>query len=480
MSSLEQLTKTTQKPRRHLWLERGMALLALANFGLVLFDLSYVTWRNFYFRRLPGLTQVYDRLKGIEPHRETEEYLDTVDQLKTQVRQTGLRSPEVEKLLQRLQVLSREMIQNNPFAVANKTGTLEKIKNIMRGHTGNKSSTQSFQTFWSVNYLNSSGWENQIAFFDREIEPLIATNYFRQIGEDGEFVDDFWKIDIWFIIIFLIDFLARTYGIHRSHKNLTWREAMLWRWYDLFLLLPFWRLLRAIPVAIRLHESELIDLTTVQAQINHQFVATLAEEITEVVVLQVLNQAQNSIRRGDIIRLVLGSMTRPYVDLNEVNEVEAIANLLVKIVVYRVFPKIQPDIEAILEHSVQSILAQSPAYRKLQEIPGIGQLPTQSIERLVNEVSQSAYKAIIDTLEDPVGIELSSQLVRHFSEALTHELQREQTLEIIQSLLSAFLEEIKVNYIQRLPEQDFEAVLEQTRQIRQQSSDVETIPPKNV
>ncbi|MBW4623608.1 MAG: hypothetical protein KME17_30145 [Cyanosarcina radialis HA8281-LM2] len=463
--------KTAQKNRRYLWLERGMAILALANFGLVLFDLSYVTWRNFYFRRLPGLTQVYDRLKAIEPHRETQEYLDTVEQLRTQVSQTGLRSPEVEKLLQRLRVLSTEMIQNNPFAVANKTGTLEKIKNIMRGHIGNKSSTQSFQTFWSVDYLTASGWEKQIAFYNREIEPLIATNYFRQIGEDGEFIDDFWKIDIWFIIIFLIDFLARTYGIHRSHKNLTWREAMLWRWYDLLLLLPFWRLLRSIPVVIRLHEAKLINLNTVQTQINHQFVATLAEEITEVVVLQVLNQAQNSIRRGEIIRLVLGSMTRPYVDINQVNEVEAIGNLLVKLLVYRVFPKIQPDIEAILQHSVQSILAQSPAYRKLQQLPGIGQLPSQSIERLVNEVSQSAYKAIIDTLEDPVGIELSGQLVQHFSETLVHELQREQTLETIQSLLSAFIEEIKINYIKRFPEQDFQAVLEQTRQIRQMNDE---------
>jgi hypothetical protein len=472
MSSLEQLTKTTQKNRRYLWLERGMALLALANFGLILFDLSYVTWRNFYFRRLPGLTQVYDRLKGIEPHRETQEYLDTVEELKTQLQQTGLRSPQVEQLLQRLQDLSKEMIQNNPFAVANKTGTLEKIKERMRRHIGNKSSTQSFQRFWSVDYLTASDWEKQIAFYDRDIKPLIATNYFRRIGEDGEFIDDFWLIDIWFILIFLLDFLSRTYAIYRSHQNLTWREAMLWRWYDLLLLLPFWRLLRAIPVTIRLHEARLIDLTAVQTQINHRFVASFAEELTEVVVLQVFNQAQNSIRRGDIVRLLSNRVTRPYIDLNQVNEVEAIANLLVKIVVYRVFPKIQPDIEAILYHSVQSILAQSPAYRGLQQLPGVGQLPTQLVERVINEVSQSAYKAIIDTLEDPVGIELSSQLVQHFSEALGHELQREQTLDSIQSLLSDLLEEIKVNYLQKLPEQDFESVLEQTRQIRQQNPEI--------
>ena len=49
-----------------------MAIAATVNLGLVLFDLSYVPWRDFYLRNFPGLIRVYDPIKGIEPHRETE------------------------------------------------------------------------------------------------------------------------------------------------------------------------------------------------------------------------------------------------------------------------------------------------------------------------------------------------------------------------------------------------------------------------
>ena len=45
-----------------------MALLALVNLGFVLFDLSYVPFCNFYLRNLPRVTDVYDPIKGIEPH----------------------------------------------------------------------------------------------------------------------------------------------------------------------------------------------------------------------------------------------------------------------------------------------------------------------------------------------------------------------------------------------------------------------------
>jgi hypothetical protein len=71
-----------------------MALVALGNLSLVLFDISYVSGRDFYFRQLPVLTQLYDPFKGIEPHRDTQKYLETLEKLKTQVVQTGLPSPK--------------------------------------------------------------------------------------------------------------------------------------------------------------------------------------------------------------------------------------------------------------------------------------------------------------------------------------------------------------------------------------------------
>src|SRR6476469_774260 len=201
-----------KRSRRQLWFERVMALLALINLVVFLFDLSYIACRDLYFREARVLTEVYDPVKGIEEHRDTQRYLKTVEQLKAQVQQTGLQSPEVEALLKELQGLSVEMVETNPFAQANKTGTLEKIKNRMRDRIDNDSAKQSFRTFWSQPYLAQQGWQNEIKFYDSKIQPLIAANYFRPIWENGDPIDYFfWRIDIWFFSLFAVEFLLRTY-----------------------------------------------------------------------------------------------------------------------------------------------------------------------------------------------------------------------------------------------------------------------------
>lgn len=455
--------------RRQLWFERVMALLALTNLGLVLFDLSYIAWRDLYFREARVLTKVYDPVKGIEEHRDTQRYLKTVEQLKAQVQQTGLQSPEVEALLKELQGLSVEMVETNPFAQANKTGTLEKIKNRMRDRIDNDSAKQSFRTFWSQPYLAQQGWQKEIKFYDSKIQPLIAANYFRPIWENGEPIDYFfWRIDIWFFSLFAVEFLLRTYILHRRHGGISWLEAMLWRWYDILLLLPIFRWLRAIPVVIRLHQAEFLNLDTVRTQFNRGFVANFAGELAEIVVIRVINQVQGSIQRGEFVRWLTQRDQKEYVDINNINEVEAIAKLMMNLTVHQVMPKIMPDLEALLRHNIEKILNQSPIYQGLQNVPGLGHLPTQMTERLVAEISQGAYNTLIAALEDdPVGDEIFRGLVQHFSEAVGSEVQRQHTLPKLQSLLTDFLEEIKINYVERLSEEDLEQILEQTRSIRQ-------------
>jgi hypothetical protein len=465
--------------RRSIWFERAVAAIALANLGWVLFDLSYVPWRNFYFRQLNPLTQQYDKIKGIEPHRETQKYIDTVEQLKSQIIQTGLQSREVASLLQTLQGYSVEMIESNPFAAANKTGTLEKIKNRMRDRvpTPEKSAKQAFNIFWSQKYLQEKGWTEEIAFYNQSIKPLLAINYFRQAGENDDFINDFWKFDLAFNLFFALEFIARTYSIHRRHAGLKWQEAMLWRWYDIFLILPFGllnlpllSLLRIIPVTLRLSQAELINLELLQAQATKGFVASFAEELTQVVVLQAINQLQNTIRQGEITRwLTQQQESKEYVDLNNVNEVEAIAKLAINMTVYQVLPKIQSDIEAILRHQLDRILKQIPGYQGLQNIPGLNPMIGEFTEKLVTELTKSAYSALTATLEyqDPAGDELNNLLIKNLTAAIGEQIQEKQTLKKLQSLLTDLLEEVKVNYVKRLSKEDLEEIIEQSRKIRQ-------------
>ncbi len=468
-----------------------MASLAVVNLLLVLFDLSYVPLRDFWLQgkikvlgfnlglvKFPGFTleiplppiaKWYDPIKSIEPYRDTQQYLAKVDALENQIGQTGVRSPEVEAILQELQRRSVEIVDTNPFQVANKTGTLEKIKNQMRQHvfkSKDASAKDSFRTFWSQNYLATNSREQGLGFFNREIRPLFETNYYRPIGENGEFVDHFGVIDFPFFVLFGLEFLARTWFISRRRIGISWRDAMLWRWYDIFLLLPVFRWLRVIPVTIRLSQAELIDLDRIQKQISQGFVASIAEDLTEVVVIRVINQVQTSIRDGDIAKWLSKREVRPYIDINNTDEVAALTTLMMQLTVYHVLPKIRPDIEALLQHHLEKILNQSPAFQGLQKVPGMEQLQHDLTGRLVKEISQAVYDGLNSAMEpDPDGDRLFRRLIEHLSEALGSEMQAKQTLQQIQSLLTDLLEEVKINYVERLSEEDLEAVLEQTRAI---------------
>ncbi|MTJ13536.1 hypothetical protein FJR11_13240 [Anabaena sp. UHCC 0187] len=461
--------KTSQQ--KNLWFERIMAITATVNLLLVVFDLSYVSWRDFYFRRVNEITRLYDPIKGIEPHRDTKKYLEAVAELEEQVTQTGLKSPQVKNKLADIRLLSKEMIETNPFAGAGKSGTLEKIKNRMREHVGKESAKVAFNTFWSQEYLSKNSWNQEIDFFNQKIRPGIARNYYRKIDENGEFLDDFWIIDLPFVVLFATELVGRTFLIKRRYRHLSWLEAILWRWYDIFLLIPIWRWLRVIPVTVRLDQAKLIDFYIIRRQIHQGILANFAEEITEIVVVQVINQVQGSIQRGEITRWLLESENvRSYIDINNINEVEAIAGLLIKTLVNQVLPKIQPEVNAILCHSIEIACQQLPGYGNIRMVPGLGKAQTQISQQLATQITNNIYAALASSIKDPVAAKLSTQLIEKFTTSFTSEIQQKQVLAEIQNLLNDFLEEVKINYIQRLSQEDIDKILEETRKMRTESS----------
>ncbi|MEQ8972818.1 MAG: hypothetical protein RIE73_20765 [Coleofasciculus sp. C1-SOL-03] len=473
--------------------------MASLNYLLVLFDLTYLPLRDFWLHGevqllsfdigpwsfpglplevpLPPITQWYDPIKGIQPYRETEQYLDKVNALEAEIDATNLRtklrslqSPEVIQLLEDLRQRSVDMIETNPFQLADKTGDLEKIKNKMREHIVNDedSAKEAFREFWSQENLTAKDPENELEFFNEEIRPLIEANYYRPIGETGDFVDYFGLVDFPFFLIFLTDFLGRTWLISRHRTGVSWLDAMLWRWYDIFLLIPLWRWLRIIPVTIRLDQAKLIDMSAIQKQVRQGFVAEIAGDMTQVVVIQIINELQYSIRQGEIANLLQQREVRPYIDLNETDEVAALTKIMVQMTVNQVLPAIRSDVEDLLRHNVDKILNQSQAYQGLERVPGVETIRNQLTERLVHQITQALYNGLDAAIaDDPVGDQILQRLIRHLGEAYGSQMQTQKTLDEIQYLLNAFLEEVKVNYVERLSQEDLEDILDQTRAIRQ-------------
>jgi len=459
-----------RRSARGLWFERLMALMALLNLVLVSFDLSYIRFRDFYLKLVPELTEWYGATyKGIEPERSTVTYLETVDRLEEQVAQTGLQSRQATILLNQLQQQSIELIDENPFQVADKSGTLERIKNMMRDRIGTDSAKVAFRTFWSEDYLSQNRWSEEIDFFNDDIKPLMQTNYFRRIGIDGLPLDWFWKVDAWFILVFGLELTARSIYLCRRYKNVTWLDALLWRWYDLLLVLPFSAvrmpvlgLSRTITVAIRLDQSRLIDLQPLRNRINRFFISQVAVELTEVVILRIIDQCQNLIRAGDVTRWLIDAGTgRRYIDINGIDELQVMSQGFVTILVEQVLPQIKPEIDAVLHHSVSQVLEQTPAYGNLRQLPGIGTIPDQLAQRLVAEISTNAYGALKANLDDEQGATLMRSLIAKLTERLRYEVQQDDTLDEFQTLTVALLEEVKLNYVRRLAAEDVEQLMEE-------------------
>lgn len=443
--------------------ERGMALLVLVNFGLVGFDLSYIRFRDFYLTHAPEFTEWYgENFKGIEPERATVAYLETVEDLEREVAQSGLTAPSTQAILEDLRTQSSDLVDENPFQVANKSGTLERIKNMMRDRTGLDSAKDSFDRFWSVSFLAQQGWNQELRFFQEEVQPLMETNYFRPIGENGAPLDEFWRIDIWFIALFAAEFLLRTLYLSRRYKGTNWFDAMVWRWYDLLLFLPFWRWLRIIPTIVRTNQSNLINFEPVRHRITRIFITHLAVELTEVVFLRIIEQAQNLIRQGEASQWLLDLGQKRYINLSGRDEIQVIGQRLVGIVAYDVIPQIKPELDALIKHSITNGMAQSSAYQQIQQLPGIGDLPDRLAQQVSGQVTRNLYGILKNLLEDERGGELTRELTDRFVATLRTELRQEHVLEELEDLTHVFLEEVKVNYVKRLAEEDIDKLMEQT------------------
>lgn len=478
--------------------ERIMVTIASLNFLLVLFDLTYIPLRDFWLLgkvRIPliqriiylpqplPITPLYDPVKGIEPHRTTQAYIATVAKLRQTIAEQGIDAPATQELLAQLRQQSTTMVDTDPFALANKTGTLERIKNLMRLKVFGRrdaSSKRSFERFWSPEYINEQNWQANLTWFEQQIIPLMATNYWRGYGEDGGFIDHFDAIDIPFNLLFFVEFLGRTFWLSRQYRGARWRDAMFWRWYDVLLFFPFWWLaptwawLRIIPVAIRLDQADIICLDSLERQASQGLVAAIATDISEVVVLQVLTQLQKAIRRGQFSRWLpsISGVQGSKKTLNDIDELGELAALVGQVVIYRVIPQLRPEVETLVAYSVDQVLRQAPPYRRLLEIPSLEALPIHWRQSLAKEISDRLFLLLEQASKNQgnshrEGALLVSQLAQKFGQTLSAELQEEEVGKVIQDLLVMWLEEVKINFVRQTHMEGIETVLDQTRALQE-------------
>ena len=445
------------------WQSRIIALIALINLILVSFNLSYLPLRDIYFSHTPWLTKVYDPVKGVEPHPDTEAYLNTSDRLIAKIEPDKQTADLDDELLASLRRQSVFLIEENPFLASNKLGTFAKLKHRMEYRLQTRSAKTAFNRFWSREYLTQNDVTQELAFFNDKIKPLLEVNYYRSIDANGMYIDRFWRIDIWFVIFFGIEYLVRTFVVARNRENLSWFDVLLRYWYDALMCLPLWRWLRIIPVTVRLHKSKLFNLEGILTQITHEPAAYISNRASMFLIVRLLNQSQEVIASGAIADVLLSSEG---ITVGEADKIDKIVDRLISLTIFRVLPQVQPDLEDLLRYSLKEALQKSDLYQVVRGIPGFNNLPAEAIEQLADYLAQATYDVLNNSYTDTEGKILFNRLSKNFSRTLARHIQNKATQSEIQSLLSDLLEEWKLNYVKNSQRRDPEQTLAEAEQIQ--------------
>jgi len=420
-----------------------MLLLAFVNMWLIVFDLTYLYLRPVYFRYLPVVTTVYDPVKGIEAHPVTEAMLEEASAVE-QLLARDPASPGIDERLQKLRELTRRIVLENPFERSGQTGNLVVIKSVVADATGlfeasatREEVARAAQEFWSADRRQLS---RNLRLFNERIEPLLALNYHRGYDLDGTLVDNFWKIDLPFLLVFAWEFFIRWALAIRRKTYPKWWFFPVFNWYDLLGIVPlrqfrFFRLFRVISIYIRLHKS---DLTWVGQDPISRTVAyisgIIAEEISDLVAIRIMTEAQEEIRDGTHAK-IFRSVVEPRLEEIEDVVVHQVREMISS-------ERTQERLRALLRLSLDTAVKDTEAIRNLP-------VPSALLAPLVQYVGQVLMEATLQTatttLETEEGQDAVREVVRSLLEGLFSGPGIDEVESLSEHVAVSILEEMKAS-----------------------------------
>ena len=428
---------------------------------IVVFDYTYLenipytptTFRDIYLQlsqrpqfsflkhKDPGIDLFYDPIKGIQRHRATDSYLEDFDTLTKRLATETEASPESRALMQRLIDRAGAMIDKRPpqtdFSLAEKDGALEHLKDLLRLHfmkpgdrLRNQSAKKAFERFFSPENLAPERRAGEIAYFETEIKPILAQNYFRWIDSDGRPKNFFSRrIDVWFVLLlFWPDFLIRwVYAIFTSRYR-RWYLFPIRNWVEVFTLVSphhaAWvRLLRLLPLYSRLNQNGWIPGGGIMPGILHDNAAVIAEEISGMVLVNIIAQVQAILEKRTV---GVGAIANS----EAMEQVQKLTDQQAGILAAKMVPQIQPDIADLVEYSINQTmgplinsplgapmkLALMPVHDRVREGLRAALASKEGTEQM-RAILQKSTRIVLEQLTAPENVgALQAQLVRVLEE----------------------------------------------------------------
>jgi hypothetical protein len=402
MKVFQGIRDLSRRSKRALAWDVFMVWVAIINLSLILFDLSYLWLRPTYFRYLPVVTRIYDPVKGIEPHPLTRSLLDELETTHALL-QRDLGSAELPAHVQSLRELSLRVFRENPFERSGQSELLGVIKQKLADSTGVPRAElenpqvleQAVAALWPT---QPQELRYRLDQPDPQLRRALELNYHRSYELNGRLADHFWMIDLPFLILFWIEFLARWYLALRRRTHAKWFFFPIFNWYDLLGLIPLgyfriFRLLRAVSMYMRLRRSE---LTNVGQDLFSRTVAyvsnIITEEVSDRVALRILSELHEEISDGTHTRIVRATVEPRLVEIRQILAGQ-IRGILTD-------PITLANLRSLLELNLDAAVEESEVLRAVP-MPGVVLRPL--VRATGGVILDTALEAIAATLNSEEG-----------------------------------------------------------------------------
>ncbi|MEB3330629.1 MAG: hypothetical protein VKQ33_15495 [Candidatus Sericytochromatia bacterium] len=299
--------------------------------------------------------------------------------------------------------------------------------------------------FWSAENLTPERLDGEMAWFEAEVVPLLARNYWQTYRENGEPANFFWLIDCLFLPIFLAEFVARgVLGVRRGvYPNFTLFFAA--RWYDVIYALPL--VMYALPSAMQgpLHVVRIISVSARMERLGlinpvailRPYLARPLDAVADLVNIKLLTSYQDGVREFSLEK-ALNTLTP-----RQRRELEALIEANLTMVVEQVLPDVRPTLEALVTRTAHQALEQAPAYAQLRELPLLGDWPELVLRRAVAESVAQVQATMLRAVNDPSNVALTRDLVTTMANSLLRHMATLGTEAQVKAMVVDVLEEQK-------------------------------------
>ena len=256
---------------------------------------------------------------------------------------------------------------------------------------------------------------------------------------------NFYRYDIYFVVVFIAEFCIRWFFAVYHNKHHKWFFYPFLHWYDVLGCIPigsfrFLRVFRVGSMVVRLHKMGVIDLReSYFFRIYQQYSAVIVEEISDRVVVNVLEGVQEEMKHGTPVasRIIL-EVIRPQKEVL----VEWLSSRITAASEQH-YERYQEQLRAYVNRKVSEAVRSNSEVRDIAGIPLVGSTITGKLEKAVADITYAVIEGMMLDLSSEENTKVISELADVTMDMMLLEEEDEELNKMSVEMINQSIEIIK-------------------------------------